>query len=167
MADHAETLLVLQEWFETEWTSYYGLNGPGDAEQDLLTYCAHGKLPTAVIAFYEDELSGIAAFKAESIRTHTHLGPWAAAGLVSEPFRRKGIGTSLVYALENIARDLGYPSIYSGTTTANRLLKRSGWQLMERIRYEGEDLSISAKHSDQTNALGLVSFRGCDKPAYA
>ncbi|MGH9794559.1 MAG: GNAT family N-acetyltransferase [Candidatus Acidiferrales bacterium] len=149
LADHPEAVPVLKEWFETEWADYYGPTGPGDAEQDLIAYSSREKLPVGLVAFCEGRLCGIAALKPDSIGTHTHLRPWAAAGLVTPRFRRRGIGASLVSALEDAARDLGYSTIYCGTSTAIGLLKRNGWELMERVRYNGENVSIYQKALSQ------------------
>jgi GNAT superfamily N-acetyltransferase len=145
LADHPEVIPILKEWFETEWESYYGPAGPGDAYSDLLAYANRDELPVGVVAFLEDEVRGVAALKSESITTHSHLGPWAAAGLVSPLYRRRGIGTELVRAIEQIAKNLGYARIYCGTFTANRILERRGWQFMQRVKYNGEHVSIYQK----------------------
>jgi GNAT superfamily N-acetyltransferase len=145
LADHPEALPVLKTWFETEWADYYGPTGPGNAEQDLVAYSSREKLPVGLVAFYEAQLCGIAVLKPDSISTHKHLSPWAAAGFVVPRFRRRGIGASLVTALEGVARDLGYASIYCGTTTAVGLLTRNRWQFRERVRYDDEDVSIYQK----------------------
>jgi GNAT superfamily N-acetyltransferase len=145
LADHPEARPVLKRWFETEWADYYGPTGPGDAEQDLVAYSSREKLPVGLVAFYGAQLCGIAVLKPDSISTHKHLSPWAAAGLVVPRFRRRGIGASLVSALEDVARGLGYPSMYCGTSTAVGLLTRNGWQFMERVRYNDEDVSIFQK----------------------
>jgi GNAT superfamily N-acetyltransferase len=145
LAAHPETLPILKEWFETEWESYYGPYGPGDAEKDLVSYANRDELPMAFVAFIGDELCGIAALKAESIATHAHLGPWAAAGLVSPAHRRKGIGAHLLSALEEVARTFGYMHIYCGTSTAASLLHRAGWQFMERVNDNGDEVSIYHK----------------------
>jgi GNAT superfamily N-acetyltransferase len=145
LADHPEAIPVIRKWFEMEWAAYYGPGGPGDAEQDLLAYSRRRQLPVGLIAFYEDQLCGIAALKSHSMSTHPHLGPWAAAGLVLPPFRGRGVGSSLLRALEEVARDLGYSTIYCGTATAIGLLERNGWQFMEGVRYDGENVSIYQK----------------------
>lgn len=145
LADHPEALPVLKKWFETEWADYYGPPGPGDAQQDLIAYSSRETLPVGLVAFYEGQLCGVAALKPDSISTHTHLSPWAAAGLVAPGVRRKGIGVRLVGALEDVARGLGYSTIYCGTSTAVSLLTRRGWQFMERVGYNGEDVSIYQK----------------------
>ena len=136
---------MLKEWFETEWESYYGPVGPGDAQRDLVAYANRGELPIGVVAFYEDELCGVAALTSASMTTHAHLGPWVAAGLVSPSYRRRGIGTAMVRTLEEVAKHIGYARIYCGTSTAGHLLERRGWQLMAHVIDNGEDVSIYQK----------------------
>lgn len=145
LADHPEAIPVMRRWFDVEWAAYYGPGGPGDAEQDLRAYASRGKLPVGLIAWYDDALCGIAALKAHSLSTHTHLSPWAAAGFVLPPFRGRGIGSSLVGALTEVARGFGYSTMYCATSTAMGVLERDGWQLMERVRYDGEAVSIYQK----------------------
>jgi GNAT superfamily N-acetyltransferase len=145
LADYPEAIPVIRRWFEREWAAYYGPGGPGDAEQDLLAYASRGTLPVGLIAFDDDQLCGIAALKSHSLSTHTHVGPWAAAGFVLPPFRGRGIGSSLLQALEEVARGFGYATMYCGTATAIGLLERHGWQFMERVSYDGEEVSIYHK----------------------
>jgi len=40
---------------------------------------------------------------------------------------------------------VGDSTIYCGTSTAIGLLKRNKWQFIERVRYNGEDVSIYQK----------------------
>ena len=47
--------------------------------------------------------------------------------------------------IEDVARNLGFPTVYSGTSTANSLLIREGWQLIEVVQYDGEAVSIYEK----------------------
>lgn len=145
LADHPQTLPLLKTWFESEWPGYYGPGGPGNAEADLRAYANRTGLPVALVAFLGSELCGVAALKAQSIPTHSHLGPWVAAGLVGPSYRGRGIGTELTRAIEQLAKSLGYCRLYCATSTANRLLDRLGWQLMERISHEGENVSVYRK----------------------
>lgn len=145
LVDHPEALPALERLFQIEWAAYYGAAGPGNAHQDLVAYSNRGRLPVGVVAFIDAEPCGVAALKADSISTHKHLTPWIGGGMVAPQFRRQGIGARLVSALENVARDLGFTTIYSGTSTANSLLVREGWQFMEVVQYDGESVSIYEK----------------------
>jgi len=145
LADHPEILPTLRRWFETEWRSYYGPDGPGDAGNDLAAYAGRERLPIGLVAFEGEWLRGVAALKADSIATHPHLLPWAAAGLVDPLCRGRGIGGALLRALESLARLMEYTHIFCGTGSAGTLLERQGWFCMEKIRYHGENLSIYQK----------------------
>ena len=145
LAIHPKALPQLKDWFEAEWPSYYGAEGPGDAQRDLQSFANRDSLPVGVVAFQDGVLCGIAALKADSIASHRHLSPWAAAGLVKPSERGKGIGAQLIGALEQEARNLGFRDIYCGTSTANSLLERCDWQLIEHIIHEGQRLGVYRK----------------------
>jgi GNAT superfamily N-acetyltransferase len=145
LALHPEVLPELEAWFVAEWPSYYGAAGPGDARKDLQAYSNAVGLPFGVVAFVDGAVCGVAALKADSIASHSHLSPWAAAGLVRRDLRARGIGQRLLFALEEQAKTMGFARIYCATSTAGSLLERSGWRLTERIVHEGEALAIFAK----------------------
>ena len=145
LAAHPEVLPVLRQWFEMEWPSYYGAGGPGDAERDLDAFAQRGSLPVGVVAFLDGSVCGVAALKSESIPSHRHLSPWASAGLVQPLHRSKGIGLQLLSALEQEARNLGFNCIYCATGTAESLLQRCGWQLIEHIDHDGQNLGLYRK----------------------
>ena len=82
LALYPQVIPILCEWFETQWSDYYGPGGKGSALQDLKA-CAHqGSLPVGMVALQARRVCGFAALKAKSIESHSHLLPWAAAGLV-------------------------------------------------------------------------------------
>jgi len=145
LVDHPEVLPGLERLFQSEWATYYGAAGPGNAHQDLVAYSNRSQLPVAVVALLGSEPCGVAALKADSLSTHKHLTPWIGGGMVVPQFRRHGIGARLVSALEDVARELGFTTLYSGTSTANSLLIREGWQFREAVQYDGEAVSIYEK----------------------
>lgn len=145
LVDHPEALSTLERLFQSEWPAYYGPAGPGNAHQDLAAYSNRGRLPVGVVAFVGPEPCGVAALKADSISTHKHLTPWIGGGMVAPQFRRHGIGARLMSVLEDVARNLGFTTVYSGTSTADSLLVREGWRLLEVVQYEGEAVSIYEK----------------------
>ncbi|MDG9670808.1 GNAT family N-acetyltransferase [Hahella sp. CR1] len=145
LADAPEAVPALAASFETEWPDWYGPKGPGDAEADLRQFCSRDALPVGMVAFLDGELVGVAALKAQSITTHPHLGPWAAAGWVKPELRRRGLGAALLTALEDAALALGYDKLYCGTATAASLMRRGGWRLLEELDYHGEKVGLYCK----------------------
>ena len=144
LAHHAEVLPVLLSWYEAEWPEWYG-SGQGDAARDLQAFSNEGSLPVGIVALRDGVVCGVAALKAESIPSHKHLSPWAAAALVNRALRGQGIGLQLLLALEGQAKKLNFKRIYCGTSTADTLLQRASWQHLEQITHEGKALSIYEK----------------------
>lgn len=140
-----EVLPRLALWMEAEWSGYYGPGGVANAAADLQSMCNRTGLDHGVAAFWDGQLRGMAALKRESIASHKHLGPWAAAGLVRPGARRQGIGAALLNALSDTAATLGYGELYCATATSRSLLERLGWTLHEVCIHEGSEMTIFRK----------------------
>ena len=125
--------------FEAEWSHWYGPGGRGNATADLSAFANQsGALPVGVVALDEsDSPVGIAALKATSIDTYTHVSPWATAGYVLPDWRRRGIGASLLSALLVEAHRLGFHTVYCATASAVSLLEREGWSQIEAVEHDG------------------------------
>jgi GNAT superfamily N-acetyltransferase len=137
---------LLSSWFVREWPEWYGPGGRGNAVADLTAFStAASALPVGFIALENNVPVGVMALKAESLPTHRHYCPWAAAGLVLPSHRGRGIGAQLLGVLVQKARELGYPRIYCGTATAVSLLRRGDWSELETIEHEGEAIVIFSK----------------------
>ena len=145
LSEHPECIAELTAWFEREWPGYYGPGGAADAAVDLRAYSNDAALPIGVVALRGNALCGVAALRAESIPTHAHLSPWAGAGLVAPPLRRRGIGGMLLAALEQEALRLGFDRVYCATGTSGTLLLRNAWRRIECVVHDGATLGIYEK----------------------
>ncbi|MGH8083141.1 MAG: GNAT family N-acetyltransferase [Lysobacter sp.] len=145
LADHTGALPALQAMFEAEWPEYYGVDGPGDAADDLAAYCGRDLLPVGVVATLDGEVVGVAALKAASIDAYPQFTPWAAAGLVAPRWRGRGIGAHLILALEAHAMRLGHRAIYAGTATAGSLMRRLGWEYLDTTPQHGVQVAVFRK----------------------
>lgn len=149
LARHRELLPLLAQWFVDEWPEWYGVGGRGNAAEDLEAFAAsEGGLPLGLVALDDSVPIGVAAFKAESLPTHRHLTPWAAAGLVLPAHRGQGVGARMLEALVRHASRLGYERVYCGTATAVTLLRRSGWSQLEVIQHDGHQLVVFARETE-------------------
>lgn len=138
LADDAVALPVLQSWFQSEWRSWYGPAGPGNAAADLRATMNRTVLPIALVARLDGELCGTAALKGESVATHRHLGPWLAGLLVGPRFRRHGVGGVLINEIEMLAARMGFRRLYCATSTMRSLLERRGWHRLAGGPGDGE-----------------------------
>jgi GNAT superfamily N-acetyltransferase len=144
LREHPEHCAFLAAAFEAEWPTWYGPGGSGNSKSDLLSFAnKQGALPVGVVALGpHNQPLGVAALKATSIPSHSHLLPWAAAGYVAPAWRRQGIGALLLTALLREASRLGHNTVYCATSTSESLLARQGWSLMESVLHEGHSLQV-------------------------
>ena len=146
LARHPELVPLLAEWFVTEWPGWYGVGGQGNVTRDLQNFAASEvDLPVGFVVFSNGAPAGAGALKADSIPSHKHLSPWAAAGFVVPEQRGQGIGAALLGAIVAHAQALGYPRVYCGTSTAESLLQRSGWSTLELVQHAGKPLTVFRK----------------------
>ena len=127
LADIPEALPELAQWFRAEWAPFYGPDGPGDAEADLHASMNRDALPICLVATDSTGSPvGTISLKADSI-SHRHLAPWGAAFVVVSDHRNQGVGTALLAALENKARELGFRKLHISTDGARAIVERRGW----------------------------------------
>ena len=143
----------IADWFRAEWPDWYGPGGPGDADADVRAAGRGQALPWGLLALLDGQPCGVAVLKPQSIPSHAHLSPWAAAGYVLPALRGRGIGAALLAALEEEAAALGYPHIYCATATAASLLERSGWTSIESVEREGKQVAVYQKPLVHTPVL--------------
>jgi hypothetical protein len=132
LCDRPALIPELARWFVAEWTPYYGPGGPGAgaAERDIRNCCNRDVLPMALVALDDgDRLVGTAALKADSLDTHSQLGPWLAA-LVTSPDVADTVESALVQAIEAEARRLGFDAVYTGMDEGSAVMLRRGWSVI-------------------------------------
>ncbi len=139
LRERSDVCAFFVQRFEAEWPEWYGPDGKADAKSDLMKLAnSAGELPVGVVALDDDSSPvGIAALKATSIDSYTHVGPWATAGYVIPSRRREGIGALLLAALLAEAHRLGFSEIYCATASAVSLLEREGWVQIDAVSHDG------------------------------
>ena len=142
-------LPTVSHWLLTEWPDWYGEGGPGNLRADVTAFAASEMtLPIGFVAFDDGIPVGFGALKTESIPSHKHLTPWAAAGFVLPERRGEGIGALLLQAMVAHATTLGFEHVYCGTSTSVSLLHRAGWHVVEEIVHAGQSMVIFAAAPD-------------------
>lgn len=134
LVDRSSVIPRLANLFVDEWAPWYGPDGNGNAKSDLTECMNRDRLPIAIVAENEDGLVlGTAALKQESLGSEHGFGPWLAAVVVAPDFRGKGIGLSLIQAVEEHAQRLSFKQIYTSTNTANSIVEKCEWEPMQQI----------------------------------
>jgi GNAT superfamily N-acetyltransferase len=136
LADNIEILPTLVDWYEREWSPYYGVDGPGDARADLASRCNRDAIPIGFVAKENDQLAGIAALDHDAA---TSLTPSVVGLLVADEFRRQGVASRLLKSATRLAEGLGYKQVYISTTVLGDHLLRNGWRWIGNAQFLNEE----------------------------
>jgi GNAT superfamily N-acetyltransferase len=100
---------------------------------------------TALLAEIDGQPAGSCLFVREEIDPAHNLTPWLAALYVAPEFRKQGIASALVRAIEQHARSVGCSELFLYTITAERVYARLGWSVRERFDWHGEKFVLMAR----------------------
>ncbi len=132
LADHTDVIPTLTDWYILEWEPYYGIQGPGDAKDDLDSRCNHEVIPIGLVAMEGDQVCGTVAL---DLDTATNLTPSVVGLLVGRDYRRRGIATALIESVEDLACRLEYSQIYISISVLGDLLTSMGWHALEDVEF--------------------------------
>ena len=136
LTDHLEVLPTLADWYQQEWEPYYGVDGPGDAHADLRSRCNTNEIPIGLVALEDNQVQGVVAL---DLDVGTDLSPSVVGLLVASEFRGRGVATQLLESATDLAKKLGYYSVYISTTVLGDHLLRHGWRLFGETRFLNDD----------------------------
>lgn len=137
LAEHAESIPKLVDWYASEWEPYYGTDGPGDALADLRSRCNRGEIPIGLVAIEEGKILGTTALDVDAA---TDLVPSVVGLLVRPSQRRRGIALALLERAEALARELGYSRIFVSTAILGDLLVRMGWRSHGEVNFASGEI---------------------------
>ena len=142
LADHREVIPTLAKWFQAQWPAYYAGRTPADVVQDFSSEANLIEIPIRLVAFVDGALAGTITLREHALQDFSEYQP-GLGGLFVESYQRgRGIGTALVKAGMQVAREQGFARIFTATATANSILERFGWQPVQAVSHDGEPLNI-------------------------
>ena len=100
---------------------------------------------TALLAEVDGQPAGSCLFVREEIDPKHDLRPWLAALYVAPEFRKRGIASALVGAIEQHARSVGCGELYLYTITAEPLYTKLGWTVRDRFDSNDEKFVLMAR----------------------
>lgn len=112
LADHRDVIPVVAKWIFDEWSFLY----PGKTAhivENILEKRLHKRiLPLTLVAFRAGKPVGTVSIKKFEIESRRDLTPWVTSLYVVKRWRGKGIGASLMKAVEEKAARLGIKKLY-------------------------------------------------------
>ncbi len=146
LKDYKEWIPTIAKWFYDEWGHMYPELDVHKIILRLHTRTNVNKIPLALVALENRAVIGTASLKKFDMDTRMQYSPWLASVYVSEEWRGKGIGTSLVRAMEDKAKEIGIKILYLYTPDAQDFYAKLGWRELESTEYRGQDVTIMLKN---------------------
>ena len=142
LADHPEVIPTLAEWFRAQWPDYYAEQSLTDIEDDFREDAQYQGIPLRLVAFVDGELAGTVVLRDWVTDTVPNAHPGLGGLFVQEKHRTRGVGSELVQACMNVARDLSYKEVYATTVVAGGILMRLGWEVVKEVAHDDEVLTL-------------------------
>lgn len=148
LGDRQEVIPILAAWIYDEWSYLYPGATLRDFEGLLRARLNKKSLPLALVAIEAGEPIGTASLKAFDMETRTDLTPWFTSLYIAKPWRRRGIGSNLVKAMEQKAVELEIRKLFLYTADAVLVApfySRLGWSVKEKTIYHSHPVIIMEK----------------------
>ena len=148
IADYPQFIPEMATLSLTEWGDLFAAANI-DREQFMAAMKQRtdaNKIPLTLVAVADEQLLGYGSIKESEPGTRAGLTPWLAGMYVKQNLRGNGIGNTIVQALEQKARELGFAEIFLSTDKAEAFYHKMGWQTLEHIRsYGSRDVALMRK----------------------
>ena len=143
LADAPQHLQTIARWNHAEWGAAAGrsLSDCVNRFRDVI------KKPSeeCVIAEHEGTVLGMACLVDHDLEGRPDLLHWLASVYVLPEFRKTGLGSALVSAVEREAGARNIKRMHLYTHTAEQLYQRLGWTVSQRFKPDDEAYALMIK----------------------
>jgi len=143
LADAPQHIDTISAWNHAEWGKKSGssLRDSMDWFQAMIVAPSE----ECVIAEQGKDVIGMASLVDHDLDERPDLLHWLASVYVHPDFRKAGLASALIEAVEQEAALRGIERMYLYTNTAEQLYARLGWELSERFQRGPENFAIMCK----------------------
>jgi GNAT superfamily N-acetyltransferase len=148
LADHPEVLGCLAAGFKAQWANHFADQPIEAIKMGFAKCCREQGLPLALVALVDQSFAGTVSLRQESGTVCPGVGPWLTHLYVDPGHRHRGIGRSLIRAVEAEAVRHGFAALHAATTRAQAVFEHAGWKVIEVVDHQGDRVSVLRKSLD-------------------
>jgi GNAT superfamily N-acetyltransferase len=135
----------IASWLRDEWGNMpiveYLTSLKGEPPSDQ----PQGGLPIVFAYVRQGQAVGSVALLMDDMTIRPSLNPWLGCLYVLPIYRGQGIATKLFDHCERSARLRGISTLYLFTSQIRSFALKKGWQELEKVDFEGEEVSVMKK----------------------
>jgi len=143
LADAPEHLKTIAEWNHTQWGAAAGrsLSDCVDRFRDVIRKTSE----ECVIAERDGTVLGMACLVDHDLEDRPDLMHWLASVYVLPEYRKDGLASALIGAVEREAAARNIERLHLYTHTAESLYQRLGWTVCERFELDEDAFALMIK----------------------
>ena len=131
-------------WFSpSDWQTFYAKAATAAYDQWNPDGVDQEQIYIAQLA--GEVVGAIALVDFDDVAEFRHLKPWVAAFIVGPDFRGRGVGSAMLEALEERARNFSIPKLYLWTEDQQDFYAKRGYQLIEHRQYPEIAIDVMGK----------------------
>jgi GNAT superfamily N-acetyltransferase len=148
LADHPEVLGSLAAGFKAQWATHFADQPIEAIKMGFANCCRERGLPLALVALIDRTFAGTASLRQESGTVCPGMGPWLTHLFVDPGHRHRGVGRTLIRAVEAEAIRHGFTTLHAATSRAEAVFQHAGWKVIDVVDHQGDRVSVLRKELD-------------------
>ena len=142
LADCAEAIPMLAQWFCEEWPYEGRLRGAVEAQ--LRENLNRDRVPITWVRRAGVQVIGTVSLDLSDLplAAYAQLSPWLASLYVIPSARGRGVGRALVNHLLDFARRSSISRVYLWTPGSTGLYEKCGWKTFDATTYAGRAITL-------------------------
>ncbi|MAS25964.1 MAG: GNAT family N-acetyltransferase [Oceanospirillaceae bacterium] len=142
MKDRPDACRLLAQWHYEEWKELYPTDTEETFYRDLQKSLGADDIPSTWLMVDGETILGSCSIIEDDMESRQDLTPWLANVFVHPDYRGQGLGSKLVNAVMQKARDIGLQRFYLFTEDQTALYQKLGWTVHEEMLNNGIPVTI-------------------------
>ena len=143
LKDYPHEVQKIAKWTFDEWANFAGRTYE-QIYHSFRTGIEKEGLPISLIALHDKQPVGVANLREKDIIDfYPGTTPWICGVFVKDEARHRGIATALCRALEQVAKKMGYSTLYLATEYENSLYHKMGYKTFHVYDHKGQILYVA------------------------
>ena len=142
LADCPQYITVLAKWCHEQWGYLNPNRTLAEVEINFSELLNLDRIPFALVVIDGGKAIAMASLDLQDMDVYPDLTPWLASVYVVPAHRKKGIGSKIVKAVLEKAKQHHVKKVYFFTMDQEHWYAKMGFQVLQKTNYHNEDVTV-------------------------